>query len=126
MKITVTATQDEKLKLVADCLANTWLFAGRILEVTWSDKLYKKFSKSLGDDSCHEDVLIAMVKAGHALPVNDLEGKDNVGELSLNKIEANWDSVRSEDIINVINENDDSDTADNILQCITLGGIIYG
>jgi hypothetical protein len=125
MKVTVTATQDEKLEVVSNCLANTYLFNG-ILRLKLSQKLYKKHSDALGDDSCHEDVLIAIIKAGETIKVFDTEGDEDVGELSLNKIEENWDKIRSEDILEVINENDDSDTADNILQCLTLGSIIYG
>ena len=83
-------------------------------------------SDALGDDVCHEDVLTDMIKSGAVIKVYDEEGGEYVGELSLNKIEANWGSIRSEDIMDVLKENDDSDTADNILQSLIFGDIIYG
>lgn len=127
MKVTVTATQEEKLEVVLNSLSNTYLFNGNLLSLKYSDKIYNKYSKQLGnDDVCYEDVLIAIIKAGEVIKIYDEEGEEYVGELSLNKIEANWDSIRSEDILDIIKENDDADTADNILQCLTLGSIIYG
>lgn len=126
MKVTVTATQDEKLEVVSNSLANTYLFNGNILSLKVPNALYDYHSDALGDDACYEDVLIAVIKAGGVIAIYDEEGEEYVGELSLNKIEQNWDSIRSEDMLEVIKEEDDSDTADNILQCLTFGSIIYG
>jgi hypothetical protein len=68
-----------------------------------------------------------MVENGAVLKVADAEDDYTiVGELSLAKIEENWDKVDPKDILDILNERDDADTADNILQCITLGDIVYG
>jgi hypothetical protein len=125
MKVTVTATQDEKLEVVLNSLSNTYLFNGNILSLKYPKKVYDKYREPL-TDACYEDVLLAIIKGGETIKIYDEEGEEYVGELSLNKIEENWDKIRSEDILDVIKENADSDTADNILQCLTLGSIIYG
>ena len=46
--------------------------------------------------------------------------------LTMHLIEQNWDKIRSRDAKDYISENWDADTADNIMQCLLFGEVIYG
>ena len=129
--VTVTATQEERLKVIHTAICNTWLFYNT-LRFKRNQTLHNETRIELQNSGrfkedvvCFEDILVKMVADGAVIHIIDTEDDDIVGELSLAKIEKNWDKIDSKDLIYIINENEDADTADNILQYITLGNIVY-
>lgn len=96
-----------------------------------------------GGEICHEDVLVEMLRMGKNLNVHDIEDdseidadaedfEDNVslypivGVVNLANIEANWDKIPARHLKDMVEEQDDAETADNFLQAIAFGEIKYG
>lgn len=131
----ITATLDEKLKLVYDCLCTGLpYFVSYGLELEYSEDEYKTardslFASARFDEGsiCVEDVQTEMVRMGFSLIFLDGENDgEEAGRLNLTTLESNWDKVRAKDLAEWADENYDANTADTIIQCIAFGEIVYG
>ena len=133
MRNVVISTQEEKLKLVYDCLTTglpTLAMCGFRLD--YSHDEYKAAHDSLAERMdpkyiCIEDVQAEMLRRGNAITFVDTE---NDGEfttaLDLNKIESNWDKLPSRDVNDYMAEAWDSITAENMMQSLLFGEVVFG
>lgn len=133
MEIKCIATTEEKLKLVYDCLTTGLpTLALCSFELDYSDKEYKAARDNLAkrmdpDRICIEDVQTEMLRMGYGLTFIDHENEGEYTKtLNLNLIEQNWDKLRSRELTDYIAENWDADTADNMVQCILFGEVVFG
>lgn len=124
----IILTPDESLKYFYSALCNglQWI-AGYGLEFTFDRSLYSKSRAKITGETCYEDVLIQMLKDGYSLAINDVEGDGAYN--STIKLQDVYDRVCLTPIrhlSDMINENDDSITADAILQTVFFKEIIFG
>jgi len=83
---------------------------------------------SLGENAevCYEDVLMQILRSGGSLKVIDIEGEgDQDAEITLKDVHERMAEVSFKDLSDMLTENDDAYTADNILQTIFYEEIIY-
>ena len=75
---------------------------------------------------CYEDVLMQILKSGGSLKVIDIEGDgEQDAEITLEDVYERMPEVPFKDLSDMLTENDDAYTADNILQTIFYNEIIY-
>lgn len=129
----VTATTDEKLNIVYLCLTTGMpYFVSYGFTMEYDEGEYRKAREALEagnltDTVCIEDVQKEMLRQGFGLRFIDHESDDEETILNLALIEKNWDKARMEDLGEMSNEgNWDAVTADNVMQCLLFGEIVYG
>lgn len=139
----IEATTEEKLKVVHSCLCSGlpyFVDYGFVLDYNGHE--YNKARKSIEDkkakgewknpydlDSiCIEDVQTEMLRMGFTLKFKGGEGNkaSHVTPLNLEVIERNWPKVSQSHLADMMNENDDANTADCIMQGLLFGEIVYG
>lgn len=132
MELKLIATQEEKLKLVYDCLTTglpTLALSSFELDYKETDYEAAKASliaKNFEGTICIEDVQTEIIRMGKSLTFIDHEGDGEKTRLNLKLINKNWDKIRTREISDYLAENWDSDTADNMMQCLLFGEIVYG
>ena len=104
-------------------------FSGYGCEITYKKSDYKRAKEKLIVTStpCYEDVLVQILKDGGLLTLKDIEG-DGLMTTSI-KIEDVYDRVAKTPIkflLQMIEEQDDAETADVILQTVFFEDIIFG
>lgn len=126
-------TREEKLKVVYDCLCTGLPFFGAYgLALDYDSKQYDHAKANLKKNNpdmviCLEDVQTEMVRMGYDLVFYDMEDDGaEAGRLNLKAIEGNWGEIRPDDITAWTQESYDAADADNIMQCIVFGKIVYG
>jgi hypothetical protein len=137
------ATTEEKLKIVHSCLCSGLpFFVDYGFTLDYNGHEYKKAKKSLEaqqaagtwkspfdlDDICIEDVQTEMLRMGFTLKFKGGEGNksSHITPLNLEVIEKNWDKINQRHLADMVNENDDANTADIIMQGILFGEEVYG
>jgi len=77
---------------------------------------------------CYEDVLMQILRDGGKLNLFDeeeqLDNEDNF--ITLEDVHERVANTQTNHLLDMINENDDADTADVMLQQVFLGDIIFG
>ena len=77
---------------------------------------------------CYEDVLMQILRDGGKLNLFDeeeqLDNEDNF--ITLEDVHERVAKTQTNHLLDMINENDDADTADVMLQQVFLGDIIFG
>ncbi len=143
----ITATTEEKLKVVFSCLCSGLpYFVDYGFKLDYSTPEYVKARKSLeakkargewqdyfgGEKGtgtiCIEDIQTEMLRMGFTLKFKGGEGNkaSHVTPLNLEVIERNWDKVNQRHLADMMNENDDANTADIIMQGLLFGEVVYG
>lgn len=82
----------------------------------------KKENKSI----CTEDVLIQILKEGGNLVYKDNEGSEDDAIININDVYERVPKVPNDTLQEMINGNDDANTADIILQIVFYKEIIFG
>lgn len=124
----ISATIDEKIKTVYDCLCTGMPYFGDYgFEMGWSPSEYANARATVCDNDgacCYEDVLKEMLQRGNTITFKS----DDDGAYKLNRvtIENNWDKVPMHRIVEMIDETFDAITADVIMQSILFGEVVYG
>lgn len=96
------------------------------LEFSYNSKEYIKSRDKL-NNPCYEDVLMQMLKDGYKLTLIDNEyGGIYTKSISLDDVHKKVQKTDLLHIINMINEQDDAETADCILQTVFFDNIIFG
>ena len=124
--ITVTITDEQRLNFLTSALeggSNYWyLFAKDAFDII--DKAFPP-----AHDVCFVDRLWAVIKAGLSIPVRDIEEDELIGEISLASIEKGEQLLADKyawALAEILDENDDANTADIWFQLCCLGEIVYG
>lgn len=88
--------------------------------------LKKRFGPENEKDICYEDVLMQILQSGGSLMMIDVEGNgDQDATITIKDVHEKMGSVPFKDLSDMLTENDDADTADNVLQTIFYGEIIF-
>ena len=74
---------------------------------------------------CYEDILMQILRDGNSLTMVDLEGEDSYS-INLQDVHERVQQTPVSTLLEVIQERDDSDTADEILQQVFFGEVIFG
>lgn len=83
--------------------------------------------KSPGEVICYEDVLLQVLKDGGSLTMIDHEGDGEYNStVTLQDIHDRVQKTEARFLIDMINEQDDAETADVILQTVFFGEPIFG
>jgi hypothetical protein len=122
----IKLTNDESFEIFYNSICNGLsLLSGYGLELSYNDQDYKD-AKSKLTDPCFEDVLMQILKDGNTLSILDIEGEGTYNADI--KISDVWERVNltpANYLIDMINENDDADTADAIIQTVFFKSIIF-
>jgi len=130
MEIKLTPQESEDFFHTALCNGLGYI-SGYGLELFVDDDKYRKAKQTLqeqGDSSnCYEDVLMQVLRQGDALTLVDEENGDYTADITLDMVHtrvSNISPVRH--LLNMINQNDDAETADVIIQYVAYNDIIFG
>ena len=74
---------------------------------------------------CYEDILMQILRDGNSLTMVDLEGEERYS-INLQDVHERVQQAPASTLLEVIQERDDSDTADTILQQVFFGEVIFG
>lgn len=129
----LNTTAAQRMKIVQLMIENSGFsyFPAYGLSVDYDEEIYRMTADALQakrtDTVCHEEILMDMIGAGHALNITDEEADgEYIGCLSIHTIMKNWDAISPDYLLEIYNEADDSNTADCILQTLCFGSVIYG
>jgi len=128
MKIQLTKEESEKYFYNALCngLGELTYYG---LDLRYSKQEYTEAKKMLElmnpqNIICYEDVLMEMLKLGKGLYILDTED-DSVYDITLEKVHERVQNTHYGHLIDMINEQDDSITADHILQTVIYGEVLF-
>lgn len=123
----VILTEEESLEFFHNALCNavgTGYINAHGIRLTYNEKEYQ-LSKSKLNNPCLEDVWIQMLKDGYKLTLKDMEGDGDM-TITIKDVYEKVQLTPFEHLSNMINENDDAETADVILQTVFYGEVIFG
>jgi hypothetical protein len=132
MKIELTHEESETYFHNALCNGLNYI-AGYGLEIEYTGAELKQAQTNYASAhpnelACYEDILMQILRDGNTLKLtdNEDEDEDNVKEIKLSDVHERVAQTPIEHLMDMINENDDADTADVIIQTVFLGEVIYG
>lgn len=121
-------TKEQCEEFFYNALCNGWpSIQSHGLKISYENEQYdyiRNLLKSSKDDVCYEDVLMQMIKRGGCVTFIDEEGEEDA-VVRLNNIHENMELVPEKHLQDMLNEEDDADTADAILQTILYKEIIF-
>lgn len=129
----IVLDKKESEEFFHDALCNgLYYFSQYGLELTYDEKQYKAARASLhkGDPKrvvCYEEVLMQILRDGHKLSVIDheMDGEYNTS-ISLKDVHSRVAKTPVKFLTEMINGDDDADTADQILQTVFFKEVIFG
>jgi hypothetical protein len=126
MEIKLNAKESEEYFYNALCNGLEYI-NGYGLEFEYDADEYKKSRKKLPEGVCFEDVLMQMLRDGYELTLvdNECEG-EYTRSINLKDVHERVQNTPLRHLSNMINENDDAETADVILQTTFFEDIIFG
>lgn len=102
------------------------------VSIDYSDEEFADAKTKLGKESpgvflAFEDILMEMLRMGKTLTMVDEEGEgDNNSTITLKEVHERVPNTPTRHLMDMINENDDADTADVIIQQVFYNEIIFG
>ena len=125
MKILLTQTESEDYFLNALCNGLHEL-AGYGIELDYNEDEFKLSRASLGPNApCFEDILLQMLRDGYKLDFIDTESEE-ITSITIQDVHNKVQETDTRHLMDMINEQDDSVTADVILQTVIYGEVIFG
>jgi hypothetical protein len=100
----------------------------RYLRAEYDQAKSKLISTSITTESpCYEDILLQILKDGGTLTIVDHEGDgDMTRSITIKDVHERVQNTEANYLMEMVNENDDADTADAILQTVFFNEIIFG
>lgn len=129
MKIILTPEESEQYFHNALCNGLDYICSGYGLSLKYSDIEYREAANSLkesGASPCYEDVLMQILRDGKKLSLVDEEGGEDNWSISLGDVHERVSSAPINHLMDMIQENDDAETADVILQSVFIEEIMFG
>jgi hypothetical protein len=132
MEIKLTPQESEEYFYNALCNGLKYTTSSYGLSLDFLDEYYIEAKKKLGMESpgiflSFEDVLMEMLKMGKSITLVDEQGDGyNNATITLKEVHERVSNVPSRHLIDMINENDDADTADVIIQQVFFNEIVFG
>lgn len=97
------------------------------LELDFDESEYKECRKGMPQGVCYEDVLMQMLRDGYKLTINDIECEgEYTRSIGIEEVHERVEKTPLRHLSNMINEQDDAETADVILQTVFFEDIIFG
>jgi hypothetical protein len=125
MKITLTPQESEEYFYNALCNGLGYV-CGYGLELDYENQDYNAAKNKL-TNPCYEDVLMQMLRDGNKLTLIDHEGEgDMTRSITIEDVHEQVQNTPLHHLTNMIEENDDAETADVILQTVFYKEIIFG
>jgi hypothetical protein len=130
MQILLTPQESEDFFHTALCNGLHY-FDGYGLELIYNEDDYKRAKQSLKEQGtssiCYEDVLMQILRQGNTLTLTDIEcDGDYNADITLDMVHTRVSNVPYNHLMNMINEDDDAETADVIIQYVAFNDIIFG
>ena len=131
MKIILEPQESEKMFHNALCNGLSYI-SGYGLSLEADEQDYKAASQKLKSEKpnemiCYEDVLLEVLRMGNTLSMLDEEGEgENDSTISLSDVHERVPQTPIRFLTDMINENDDAETADVIIQTVFYQDIIFG
>lgn len=121
----IKLNKKESLEYFKNALINNYFMSitGYNLEKQAEYKIAKETLDNGVDAICFEDVLIKGLLMGFNLELQDCSGDNHI--VSLDDVYKKVQKTEPEHLIDMVNGNDDSITADAILQTVIFGEIIF-
>jgi hypothetical protein len=124
MKIVLTHEESENYFHNALCNGLDYI-SGYGIDVNYDATAYKVARAKL-DSPCFEDVLLQLLKDGGTLTIVDNEGGMDEVEITINDVHERVQNTPLNHLLNMINEEDDAETADVILQTVFYNEVVFG
>ena len=126
MKISLTPLESETYFHNALCNGLNYVCNGYGLNIDFEKSEYLA-SKSKLTSPCYEDVLLQILKDGGKLTLLDLEGDgDQTSSITISEVHERVQNVDPRHLLDMIEENDDAETADVIIQTVFFNEVIFG
>jgi len=130
MEIKLTHTESEIFFYNALCNGLSYI-GDYNLELTYDETSYtdaknRLKKKSPNEGLCYEDVLMEILRGGGVLTLEDRDGNEDSASITLQEVHDRVATTQLNHLMNMINEDDDAETADVILQTVFLQDIVYG
>jgi hypothetical protein len=125
MKITLTNQESENYFYNALCNGLHYI-SDYGLDLNYSKEDYTAAKGRLKIVMCYEDVLMEILRGGGKLILTDNEGGEDDAVITLKEVHERVSNTQLNHLMNMINEEDDTITADVILQTVFLNDIVYG
>lgn len=131
MKIVLTLQESEEIFHAALCNAeSTGYMAGYGLQLRWHENSYKEAKERLkerGEDACHEDILLEILRGGGHLTYFDAEEWVAMSwSINLQDVHDKVSNAPARNLLNFAEEQDDAEDADVILQTVFMGEVVFG
>lgn len=95
------------------------------LELFYKKNDYQSAKLKL-ENPCYEDVLMQILKDGNKLTLIDLEDGYYTKSISIDDVHSRVQKTPIRFLMDMINQNDDAETADVIIQSVFFEDIIFG
>ena len=125
MKIILEPAESETYFYNALCNGLGYICSGYGLLYDYDNDDYIAARKAL-ENPCIEDVLMQILRDGKTLSLVDEEGGEDKWTITLADVHERVSNTPTVHLMNMINENDDAETADVILQVVFMKEIIFG
>lgn len=126
MTITLTPKESEEFFFNALCNGLGYIESSYDLHLDYSASEYKEAKSVLQDTAVSfEDVLMQMLRMGCTLTMHDFEGEQDY-PITMKDVHERVNDIPIWHMMNMIDGNDDADTADAILQTTFFKEIIFG
>jgi len=132
MEIKLTPQESEECFYDALCNGLEYTTSGYGLSLDYSDEDFADAKTKMGIDkpgifTCFEDVLMEMLRMGKTLTIIDEEGEGaNNSTITIKDVHERVSNTPVRHLMDMINENDDAETADVIIQQVFFNEIIFG
>ena len=125
--MTISLTPSESEEYFYNALCNGLHELGNYgIELDYNEDDFDSSRASLGPNApCFEDILMQMLRDGYRLDFIDDEAEDTVS-ITMNDVHAKVQTTIPRHLLDMINEQDDTVTADVILQTVIYGEVVYG
>ena len=125
MKITLTPQESEEYFYNALCNGLGYV-EGYGLGLDYKNQDYNAAKDKL-TNPCYEDVLMQMLRDGNELTLIDHEGEgDMTRSITIEDVHEQVQNTPLHHLTNMIEENDDAETADVIIQTVFYNEIVFG
>jgi hypothetical protein len=126
MQITLTPEESETYFHNALCNGLDYM-EGYGLGLEWINTEYLQAKEKLSILCCYEDILMQILRDGGTLTMMDWEGDgDMTRDITLKDVHERVQNTPLHHLNNMIEENDDVETADAIVQTVFYKEIIFG
>lgn len=128
----IQLTNPEAIKFFHNALCNGLHYLSQYgCEIEYNEHDYRKAKEKLQIDPsitsvCYEDVLIQILEDGKTLICRDTENGCDDSVITIDDVYERLPLTPMRHLLNMVNEQDDADTADAILQTVFYEDIIFG